>query len=275
MSHLRRPIGVFDSGVGGLTVLKELRASLPGERFLYLGDTARVPYGTKDPSTVERYALQIARRLEGEGCKAIVVACNTASAMAIDALRRDLSLPVIDVIAPLCADPHLAEATRQPVAVLGTRGTVRSGAYLQRLTQRFPGRTILQQACPLFVPLVEEGWADTPIAREVAGIYLRELLAGGDFHHLILGCTHYPRLRGSLSAALAALGKEAVAVHESGPATAKALRDALAAAELLATPGEPVDDPLRVVVTDNPGAFVELAASLLGVAVPHAEHIDL
>ena len=188
------PIGVFDSGMGGLTVLRELRRRLPGEDLLYFGDTARVPYGTKGARTVRAFARQDADFLVSHGAKLVVVACNTASAFAIDDLRARLPVPVLDVIAP-GVDTALRRTRGGPVGIVATRGTVESGRYQQLLSARLGGERVVARACPLFVPLAEEGMLDHDVTRRMAEEYLAPLRDAG-VDTLILGCTHYPLLKG-------------------------------------------------------------------------------
>ena len=171
------PIGVFDSGVGGLTVVREIMRNLPDERIVYFGDTARVPYGSKSKNTVIRYSRQIVHFLETQQVKAIVIACNTASALALDTIEKEIDLPIVGVIA--------------------TESTIQSGLYQQLITEADPAITVYGKPCPLFVPLVEEGWTKDPITEEVARRYLAEIL-DKDIDTLIMGCTHYPLLRSLL-----------------------------------------------------------------------------
>ncbi|HUO51035.1 MAG TPA: glutamate racemase, partial [Gemmatimonadaceae bacterium] len=184
------PIGVFDSGLGGLTVVHELRRQLPAERLIYFGDTARVPYGPKSPDTVRRYAAEITEWLIAQGVKAVVVACNTATAHALPMLRERFPLPVIGVIEPGARAAVRASASGR-IGVIGTSGTIASGAYERAIRALRPGAEVTSRACPLFVPLVEEGWLDTPATRLVADEYLRPLAEHG-CDALVLGCTHYP-----------------------------------------------------------------------------------
>jgi len=192
---MNRPIGVFDSGVGGLTVLSALRERLPAEDFVYLGDTARLPYGTKSATTVQRYAVNAAAHLEGHGIKLLVVACNTASSYALDALEAAVTIPVVGVVEPGVRAAVATGAAR--VGVIGTEGTIRSEAYQRALARRAPSVEIEAAACPLLVPLAEEGWGDHPITDQVASHYMAPLLDWG-VQTVILGCTHYPLLRPSL-----------------------------------------------------------------------------
>src|ERR1041384_3318749 len=194
-SALSTPIGVFDSGVGGLTVFREIARALPHPPLIYLGDSARVPYGTKSPQTVVRYSLEAASHLLGRGIGMLVVACNTATAAALPALRERLSIPVIGVIEPgaRAAVAH----TRGHVGVIATEGTVRSRAYTKAIRALNPEVHVTESPAPLFVPLGEEGWANTHGGGEVAEIYLEPLLDAG-IDTLVLGCTHYPILRGTI-----------------------------------------------------------------------------
>jgi glutamate racemase len=190
-----RPIGIFDSGVGGLTVLKALRERMPDEQYLYLGDTARLPYGTKTSDTVRRYALNAAAHLNHYQIKLLVVACNTASSFALDEVAAASPVPVVGVVQPGVRTALQTGADR--VGVIGTEGTIRSAAYQTALTGLGPGVEVRALPCPLFVPLAEEGWGDHPVTDQIARHYLTPLLEWGA-KTLILGCTHYPLLRPSL-----------------------------------------------------------------------------
>jgi len=188
------PIGVFDSGVGGLTVVRSLREQLPQETYCYFGDTARVPYGTKSAETIRRYSVEIARFLMSHDAKIIVVACNTASSTALDDIRSAFSGPVVGVVEP--GIRAALQATRKGrIGIIGTKSTIRSGAYQQRLRQNDASLHIVAQPCPLFVPLVEEGWEQDPITRQIAERYLAPLVAE-KVDVVIMGCTHYPLLQG-------------------------------------------------------------------------------
>ena len=250
-----RPIGVFDSGVGGLTVVSALRRRLPCEAVLYLGDTARLPYGTKSPETVARYTQRNVDLLVARGVKGVVVACNTASAVALPRLQSPV--PVWGVIAPGARRAAARSAGR--VGVVGTESTIRSDAYGAALRQLRPGLDVASQACPLFVPLVEEGWLDDPVTERVAERYLAPLVARG-IDTLVLGCTHY-RLLAPLLARLLGPG---VGLVDSGEAVAEQLALDLEAAGLLA-PGRRAED--HFLVTDAAERFGRLAAQILGGAV--------
>ena len=191
------PIGVFDSGVGGLTVVKEIMNQLPQEAIVYFGDTARVPYGSKSAETVLQYSRQIANFLLSQGVKAIVIACNTASAVALEALRKELTIPVLGVVKPGAKVAARTTKTGR-IGVIGTETTVRSGVYSEYLRKTDPQVNVYAKACPLFVPLVEEGWLNSdPITEQVATRYLQELKAK-KIDTLVLGCTHYPLLRDTI-----------------------------------------------------------------------------
>src|SRR5262245_25233515 len=198
-AHLDRnlPIGIFDSGVGGLTVYKALHERLPNERFVYLGDTARVPYGTKSLATVERYAVENSKFLEAHGIKLLVVACNTASALALPAIRKAIKAPVIGVIEP-GSRAAVEIAQDKNIGVIATEATVQSHAYAKAIAAMGGKGKVIERACPLFVPLAEEGWADSDVARTVARDYLSEF-TGKTLGALVLGCTHYPILRDVIS----------------------------------------------------------------------------
>src|SRR5262249_26899801 len=211
------PIGIFDSGVGGLTVYRALHKHLPNERFVYLGDTARVPYGTKSLATVERYAVENAQFLAARGIKLLVVACNTASALALPAIRRELNLDVVGVIGPgarAAVASQRRKSSRPSIGVIATESTVQSGAYTRAIKLADSEASVIERACPLFVPLAEEGWADDGVTRTIAQTYLQELGAG--VGTLVMGCTHYPILREVIQEAVG----EAVELIDSGEATA-------------------------------------------------------
>ena len=192
MSTPASPIGIFDSGLGGLTVVREVIRQLPHERIIYFGDTARVPYGPKSPDTVRRYSHEISAYLKSQDVKAIVVACNTATAHALPMLQGDLSIPVVGVVDP-GARAAVAASRRRELGVIGTAGTISSGAYERAIRTIAPDAHILARACPLFVPLVEEGWLDKDATRLIAREYLTPLRDAG-VDTLVLGCTHYPLL---------------------------------------------------------------------------------
>ena len=251
---LHRAIGVFDSGVGGLTVLKEIMSLLPGEDLLYLGDTARVPYGTKSAATVEQYALEAAAFLVDQGVKLLVVACNTASAVALPALRQRFRLPVIGVIEP--GAKRAAGSRNRRIGVIGTEGTINSGRYAEAIRQLLPDAQVVSVACPLFVPLAEEGWAEHEVARLTAREYLQPL-AAAQIDTLVLGCTHYPLLRKTLQQVL---GPQVRLVDS-------AAETALEVAELFRAQGlaRPEHGGRRAFfVTDVPTRFERVGQAFLG-----------
>lgn len=264
------PIGIFDSGMGGLTVMRALVERLPNERFIYLGDTARLPYGTKSAETVKRYALQAVRALTERGVKLVVIACNTAS-VSLAALQEALApLPVIGVIEP-GAQAALAVSPKGPIAVIATEGTVKGGAYV-RAIHAMSQAPVVQQACPLFVPLAEEGLVDGPIADAVAHRYLDPLLATMPRPRaLVLGCTHFPVLKNTI-------GKIAgadIALIDSAATTADAV------AKLLKERGlsciKRSGEPHRFLATDAPDRFARVGEIFLGSAIDPGtvEQIDL
>ena len=259
MSDQDGPIGVFDSGIGGLTVLRALVAHLPHEQFLYLGDTARLPYGTKSPDTVRRYAIQASQALMARDVKLIVIACNTAS-VALPALIEALQpVPVIGVIEP-GAEAALMAAPDGPIAVIATEGTVKGGAYVRAIQSR-KNVPVVQQACPLLVPICEEGLIEGPIATAIVHRYLDPLLATLPRPKcLLLGCTHYPALKGVIEEVS---GKEIVLV-DSAVTTAKAASRLLAARNLARGKGQ---TSLRFLVTDSPDRFARIGEIFLGTPI--------
>ncbi len=261
----RAPIGVFDSGLGGLTVVRALRTLLPDESLIYVGDTARVPYGPKSPETVRRFARQIADWLVAQQVKAIVIACNTATAHALDDLRAHVDIPVIGVIEP-GARAAVASATSGAIGVIGTSGTVASGAYERAIHAVAPARVVHMQACPLFVPLVEEGWVDHPATRLIVRDYLAPLRAAG-VDTLVLGCTHYPLLTGAIASEMG----PAVRLIDSAEETARETRRLLQHTNLLADPGGHAT--LRVAASDAPERFLALGRRFLDESMSHVEHV--
>ena len=269
------PIGIFDSGVGGLTVYRALHERLPNEHFVYLGDTARVPYGTKSLATVERYAIENSKFLEARGVKLLVVACNTASALALPAIRRELNVDVVGVIGP-GARAAVRAANGSQIGVIATEATVQSGAYARAITGISPALAVIERACPLFVPLAEEGWANSDVARNVAARYLRDL---GDKHlgALVLGCTHYPILRDVIAETV---GRE-VPLIDSGEATATEVESMLRQKDL-SRPPQPLarerklcDDLDHFYVTDAAERFAKVAERFLGSAPSKLEAVEV
>ena len=257
----RQPIGVFDSGVGGLTVLRALRSAMPGEDFIYLGDTARLPYGTKSDQTVVRYSLQCAAALVARGIRALVVACNTVSASSLDTLRlRYPALPIIGVIQP-GAEAAIAASASKHIAVIGTEGTIHGGAYQRAIRQLDSTARIEAAACSLFVAMAEEGWTQGPIAESVARRYLepifREPSAAPDT--LVLGCTHFPVLAGAIRAVL----PPQVHVVDSAVTTAAEVRRHLQAqGGIDETPA--AEGAMSWLATDGAARFARVGSIFLG-----------
>lgn len=269
------PIGVFDSGLGGLTVVRQIRKLLPREDVLYLGDTARVPYGTRSARTVLRYSRACADALVSRGIKLLVVACNTVSAVALEMLRVELDIPVLGVIEP-GARAAVRASVSQRIGVIGTHGTIASGAYPRAVSAVSTRADVFGGAAPLLVPLVEEGWLDGEVPRLAVERYLRPF-APLDVDVVVLGCTHYPVLRGTIEAvAREVLGHEARVV-DSAEATAHELVELVAARGLArdANADGRVEGALRLMVTDRPQSFADVAARFLGHALPEVELIDL
>ncbi|HEY6193778.1 MAG TPA: glutamate racemase [Candidatus Eisenbacteria bacterium] len=264
-----RPIGVFDSGIGGLTTVRELFQRLPRESVVYFGDTARLPWGNKSKQTVTRFSVEIASFLVRQRVKCVVVACNTASSHALEALRERFDLPVIGVIEP-AARAAVAASPHGRIGVVGTLATVGSNAYAEAVARLAPGATVLQRACPLFVPLVEEGWLDHPVTRQVAEEYLAELKTAG-LESLILGCTHYPMLAPLLESTMGA----GVRLVDSGAEAARATAELLAAHGLLA-PAAAAEPSHHFFLSDEPRrrSFARVAESFLGRPLPPVSVVD-
>ena len=266
MSAASLPVGVFDSGVGGLTVLNALTGALPAESFVYLGDTARLPYGTKSPETVVRYATRAADLLVQRGIKALVVACNTASAAALPALReRYRDMPVIGVVEPGAA--AACELTRSGrIAVIATESTVAGGAYQRAILALRPDAQITARACQVFVALAEEGWIEGEVVQAAAHRYLDAVFTECDSaarpDTLVLGCTHFP----VLAPVLAAVAGPGVAVVDASGAVARALRDRLHARSLL-LPSDGAAGTLELMATDGVERFARVGATFLGRAI--------
>jgi glutamate racemase len=274
------PLGVFDSGLGGLTVVRELMQALPNERIVYLGDTARVPYGTRSPETVLRYARSCASVLLEHDVKALVIACNTASAVAVEMLRAELDLPVIGVIEPgarsalRAGEAEVARRRPPRIGVLGTAGTIASGAYPRAVAQLSTRWEVVGQAAPLLVPLVEEGWLDGEIARLVVERYLGPLVEAS-VSVLLLGCTHYPLLRPLIAARAEELCGVPLPVVDSAEATASLLSELFAEGRVPACTRPSAEPRLTILVTDCPASFRAVASRFLGDALPEPVPIDL
>lgn len=267
MSINQLPIGMFDSGVGGLTVMREVMTQLPQESTIYFGDTARVPYGSKSKDVIIRFSLEIGQFLLQEKVKMIVVACNTASAFALPALRARFDVPVIGVIAP---GAHAALDTTQTrrVGVIGTEGTIESQAYTEAIHYLNPQVQVFGQACPLIVPLVEEGWIDKPLALEVVKEYLVPLLKN-NIDTLVLGCTHYPLLKGLLKQVAGD-----VKLIDSAQETARSVARKLKEANLEA-PANGAAALRQFYVSDDPDKFTRIGQRFLGQTIPGVKRIDI
>jgi glutamate racemase len=261
------PIGLFDSGIGGLTVLRALAQRLPNESFLYLGDTARLPYGSKSPETIERYLHQNILFLQAQGVKAIVVACNTASTVLLGKNLQS-AVPVYNVIEPGALAAARASQT-QRIGVLGTRATVHAEAYVRALRMHLPNAHIVQQACPLLVPLVEEGWEDDPLTNLVIYRYVSALLRE-NIDTLILGCTHYP----ALIQAIRKVTGPGISLIDSAEVISQELLRDFQSVRLLANTGTPAR--IRLCATDVSPAFLEVANRLLHpMLAPSLECVDI
>jgi glutamate racemase len=261
-----RPIGVFDSGIGGLTVLKELIKELPDESTIYLGDTARVPYGIRSADTVLRYSFENTKFLSSKDVKMIVIACNTASSVSLEAVRQRITIPVIGVIEP-GAKAAAAATFSKKVAVIGTEATVRSGSYTRAILLHDPQIEVFPVACPLFVPLVEEGWTEGDIAEMIARRYL-ETLAGRGIDTVVLGCTHYPLMKKVLGAVMG----ESVRLIDSAEETSVEIRRLLDDSDMRSD--------VRICkrefyVTDSPERFLRVGEHFLGQKIEHMQRIIL
>ncbi|MEE9251926.1 MAG: glutamate racemase [Thermodesulfobacteriota bacterium] len=261
------PIGIFDSGIGGLTVVREILLNLAGESLIYLGDTARVPYGTKSSRTVVRYSLSNAGFLVPKGIKLLVAACNTASAFAIPALRNECGLPVVGVIEPGAKKAASATKTGR-VGVIGTSSTIKSGAYKKAVHEIDPEITVYSTPCPLFVPLADEGLNNNDIARLAAQRYLAPLKGSG-VDVLILGCTHYPLLKSIIQEAIG----EKVLLVDSAQETAAEIKGVLEKNDL-ANNGS-AKPTTEFYLTDVSDTFVEVAERFLGREIEHIEQVDI
>jgi len=281
------PLGVFDSGLGGLTVVRALRGRLPDEAIVYLGDTARVPYGTKSADTILRYARTCAGVLTRRGVKALVVACNTASAVGVEMLRAELDLPVVGVIEPgaSAAVEIAARLSRQGdprsgrIGVLGTARTIASGAYTRAVGGLSTRLEVVGSAAPLLVPLVEEGWLDGDVPRLAVERYIAPLVAA-EVGSIVLGCTHYPLLEDTIREAASRLSGRAVAVVDSARATADAVAALLEARGLRhepssAGPSARARSMLELLVTDVPASFSAMAERCLGMTAPDVTLVDI
>jgi glutamate racemase len=269
-STSRATIGVFDSGVGGLTVLRALLDRIPNVDYLYFGDTARLPYGSKSAATVAHYAVGAVQYLQAQGADLLVIACNTATALALDEIKAAAGVPVIGVVEP-GAEAAAAASRNHKVVVIGTEATISSHAYRRALEGRKV--TVREKACPLFVPLVEEGWAEHPVTEQVAKIYLSEAFADdagdSDADVLVLGCTHYPLIKPLLRR----VAPEHIAIVDSAESTAQAVARQLHV--------EPVESgrrdlpALKFFATDSAEKFRTMGTRFLGLPVRDVLHVDL
>ncbi len=261
-----RAIGIFDSGVGGLTVFKEIKRLLPEEDIIYLGDTARVPYGIRSKETVTRYSIENTEFLLSRGIKLLVIACNTASSLSLEEIRSRTSVPVVGVIEP-GAKAAVKSTRNKKIGIIGTEATVRSMAYPETIKSMDNTVQVFSKACPLFVPLVEEGWFTGEVARLVAETYLGELKDKG-IDTLILGCTHYPLLKGVISDVM---GKS-ITLVDSAQETAKIVKDKL---EELNLKNNSVKASYTFYVTDSPERFIKVGEKFLGEKIDNIEKITL
>jgi glutamate racemase len=263
---MNRPIGIFDSGIGGLTVVKELKKQLPNEQLIYFGDTARIPYGTKSKELIRQFAVEDAQFLMQFDIKLLIVACNTASSLAIGTLREHFSLPIVGVVKP-GARAAAEKSKNKRIGVIGTPSTINSGAYAEEIRKQIKTNDIYSQACPMLVPLVEEGWLDGEITRLTLEKYLKNLI-NKDVDTLILGCTHYPLLKSSIEK----VTQGRMALIDSGLETAKRVKEILLK-ENLANDGAKESDDLYF-VSDNPQKFQKIGSMFLGEELANVRRID-
>lgn len=264
-----KAIGVFDSGVGGLTVVREIMRNIPNERIIYFGDTARVPYGSKSKETILRFSRQIVHFLQSQDIKALVVACNTASAFALEEIKHEVNIPIVGVVRP--GAKVACETTRNNrIGIIATKGTISSGLYTQLIHEMNPQAEVVGKACPLFVPLVEEGWWKDPITVEVAKRYLEEL-KDKEIDTLILGCTHYPLLRSLIGEIMG----EKVTLVNPAYETALELKRLLEKKGIACRmkPGE--ENPCRFFVSDAAESFREFASEILPCDIYKAVKINI
>ncbi len=270
MSDRNAPIGVFDSGIGGLTVVREIMRQIPNEKIIYFGDTARVPYGSKSRETVTRFCRQIVRFLQTHQVKTIVAACNTASAYALDELEKEIDIPLVGVVKP--GARAAAEATRNGrLGVIATEATIGSRIYNQYIQQLNPNITILGKACPLFVPLVEEGLLQDPVTDEIARRYLTELI-DSDIDTLILGCTHYPLIRSTIGRIM---GSHVTLVNPAYE-TAMELKEMLRERGLLNTDAPELgSNQYQFYVSDTTDKFIRFANSIIKYGILSAKQVNI
>ena len=267
MNKESTPIGIFDSGIGGLTVLKEICKKLPYESTVYLGDTARVPYGIRSPETVTRYSFENTRFLFSKEVKMIVVACNTASSVSLESIKNSVPVPVVGVIEP-GAKAAVAATGNKKIGIIGTEATIKSNSYARAIKNIDDSIEVFGIACPLFVPLVEEGWTKGKIAEMIAQEYLKEMKRKG-IDTLVLGCTHYPLLKGVLSAFMGA----SINLIDSAIETARETEIILGDLSLLNTSGDNMRREFYV--TDSPEKFKTVGERFLGEDIQHIKKIEL
>ncbi len=260
------PIGIFDSGLGGLTVLRAIKKVLPKESIVYLGDTARLPYGTKSKSAIVKFSEENTKFLLSKGVKLIVVACNTSSSVALEKLRKKFSIPIFGVIEP--GSKRAVELSKTgKIGVIGTTATIKSGSYKKMIKSFDKNAKVFDRACPLFVPFIEEGWSNHPILHEVAKVYLGELKIK-NIDTLVLGCTHYPLIKETLSKIM---GKK-VKLIDSGEAVSLEVKNFLLKNKLLAKNKNPF---YHYYLTDKPQRFKEMAEMFLGEKISYIKKVNL
>ncbi|HMV26301.1 MAG TPA: glutamate racemase [bacterium] len=266
-----QPIGIFDSGIGGLTVVKEVMNQLPYERIIYLGDTARVPYGTKSDRTIKSFTLQSCLFLLEHNVKMIIIACNTASAVALDFLSNMFKIPVIGVIVP-GSEAAVRKSLRKKIGVIGTHTTVNSQAYKKTIHALDAQCEVFSQPCSLFVPLAEEGWLRHDVTQRIAAEYLN-VFSDKDIDTLVMGCTHYPILSGAIQEAMNTIMRRPVTLIDSGVETAKRTRQILDEKKLLNTSGQKPYH--RFYVTDLPKNFMRVGEMFLGSKIDSVETVNV
>lgn len=262
-----QPIGIFDSGIGGLTVLREILNLMPRENMIYLGDTARVPYGIRSSETVTKYAMENTEFLLGKKIKLIIVACNTVSAISLEMLKKKTEVPVIGVLLP-GAEAAIRSTRNKRIGVIGTETTIHSSAYQRAIISLNPETEVLGVPCPLFVPLVEEGWTDGEVTRKVATRYLNGLKAS-NIDTLVLGCTHYPLLKGIINEVM---GDE-ITLIDSAVETARVVGEILKGAGLLRKNDAPPER--KFFVTDSPDRFRKVGERFLGHKIEYIEKVEI
>jgi glutamate racemase len=267
MANETKPVGIFDSGIGGLTVLKELYRELPGESTIYLGDTARVPYGIRSPETVTRYSSENSRFLFSKDIKLLVIACNTASSISLAMIQRSVEIPVVGVIEP-GAKAAVSSTRNKRIGVIGTDATIRSSSYTKAIHACDRNIEVFSIPCPLFVPLVEEGWIEDPVTETVAEKYLSHIKDKG-IDTLVLGCTHYPLLKDVLSKIMG----DTVNLIDSAIETAKEVRTILSAGSQLNSMADGTTHTFYV--TDSPERFTSVGERFLGKPIEHINKVEL